>query len=162
MSPETLWNRLNKRFAGSLAGRRIGSKLLHRADRLLAAISGGRITLSQLLGGVDPIWLTTTGAKSGEPRTVPLIGLQDGDRVIIMASNWGQKNYPAWYYNLCANPIAQVKIAGITRSYKAYQAENKEYDRYWMRVVAYYPGYANYKISASNREIPIFVLEPVG
>lgn len=161
MDRENLWNRINKRFAGSRMGRWMGPKVLHHADWVLARLSGGRITLTYFLGGIAPIWLTTTGAKSGLPRTVPLIGLQDGERVILLASNWGQPHYPAWYYNLRANPLAQVRIAEATRPYTARQAADEEYDRYWARAVAIYPGYENYKASATNRDIPIFVLEPV-
>jgi deazaflavin-dependent oxidoreductase (nitroreductase family) len=160
MKKDNFWNDMNKRFAGSRMGRWIGPRLLHHADRVIEWLTGGRLTLTRLLGGVTPVWLTSTGAKSGLERTVPLIGLQDGERLILLASNWGQKHYPAWYYNLKANPRAQVRIGKRTRTYVARMANANEYAGYWERAVAFYPGYAIYKKSASERDIPIFILEP--
>jgi deazaflavin-dependent oxidoreductase (nitroreductase family) len=155
------WNRLNKGFAGSRLGRWIGQRLLHHLDWVLSALTGNHLTVTRLLGGVTPVWLTAIGAKSGQPRTVPLIGLQDEERIILVASNWGQKHSPAWYYNLRANPTVEVQIAQRKTAYNARLAESDEYPLYWARAVAFYPGYANYKESAGERQIPIFILEPM-
>lgn len=159
MNKENLWNRLNKQFAGSRVGRLIGPKILHHIDRFLSRLTGDRLTLTRVLGGVSPVWLTSTGARSGQLRTVPLVGLQDGEKVILVASNWGQKHYPGWYYNLCANPVAEVRIDKKSQTYMARQAHGEEYEGYWQRIVDFHPGYENYKVSAGKRAIPIFVLE---
>ena len=65
------------------------------------------------------VTLTTIGAKSGQLRSTPLVGIPDGERLVLVASNFGQGHHPAWYYNLVKNPSASVTIAGATRNYVA-------------------------------------------
>jgi len=103
-------------------------------------------------------------AKSGELRSVPLVGIPDtgphSDRLILVASNFGQAHHPAWYYNLRKNPYASVKIGGVARSYRAEEVSGAEYDRCWARAVTLYAGYAAYKTRTGGRQIPILVLMP--
>jgi deazaflavin-dependent oxidoreductase (nitroreductase family) len=66
--------------------------------------------------------LTTTGARTGRTRTVPLLYLADGDRLILVASNGSRPHHPAWYYNLKAHPQVQVAIRGRSRTYLAHEA----------------------------------------
>ena len=135
------------------------ARLLHHADALLLRLSRGKLTFAQLTG-LPIIELTTTGAKSGKQRTLPLTGLPDGEKYILIASNFGQAHHPGWYYNLKANPECMVKKngqAGVYIAREAYEAENQ---RYYDMAISYYVGYAAYKQRAGERKIPVMVLEP--
>jgi deazaflavin-dependent oxidoreductase (nitroreductase family) len=81
--------------------------------------------------------------------------------VVLIASNWGQPNHPAWALNLDANDEARVSIDGVQRSYRSRRATPDEDDRYWREAVAFWPGYDDYRERA-RREIWVFVLEPAG
>lgn len=104
-------------------------------------------------------YLTTTGRRTGEQRTVPLLHVADGERVVLIASNWGRRRHPAWALNLEANPASRVAVAGIERPYRARRATPEEMARYWREAVAFWPGYDDYRDRA-GREIRMFVLEP--
>ena len=136
------------------------ARTIHRVDGATLRLSGGRTTASALLSGLPIIQLTTTGAKSGRPRTVPLVGIPDGERLILIASNWGQTKHPAWYYNVKANP--QVKVTGRDvppeRVYMAREVVGEERAACWARAVALYPGYRGYAARA-GRGIPVVVVE---
>lgn len=136
------------------------SKNLHRMDTAVLNWTHGRKNLTQMLTGLPVVVITTTGAKSGKPRTVPLAGLPDGEKIILVPTHFGQHHYPAWYYNLCANPTAQVRQNGSTKVYIARTADQLEWDEYWDLAVHYYPGYQSYLERSGDREIPLFVLEP--
>jgi deazaflavin-dependent oxidoreductase (nitroreductase family) len=142
------------------------SQFIHRMDQFFIRITGGRWTLSGALTGWLVVVLTTTGAKSGRPRSVPLVGIPDKDRVVLIASNYGRVYYPAWYHNLKANPRAELSVHGQTRAYIAHEAVGEARQRYWRRAVKEFPGYEVYKRRIagrrqSARHIPIMVLEPV-
>ncbi len=72
----------------------VSARTFHHIDPLVYKISNGRFTMVSLAGGLPVIMLTTIGAKSGKQRTVPLIGIPDGERYAVIASNWGQKHFP--------------------------------------------------------------------
>lgn len=78
------------------------ARTLHRLDNIVHRITAGRTTFTGLVTGLPMIMLTTTGAKSGRPRTLPLVGLRDEGRVIVIASSYGRSRHPAWYHNLRA------------------------------------------------------------
>jgi F420H(2)-dependent quinone reductase len=104
--------------------------------------------------------LATVGAKSGEPRSIPLLFIRDGDRVVLIASMGGAPRHPAWLHNIRANPrVRFLGPRGTTGDYLAREAEGAERDRLWDEAVDYYAGYATYKVRAGTREIPIVVLE---
>lgn len=147
-------------LSASAFGAKIFSYTFHHIDRPLLQATDGRFALSSLLGGLPIVILTTTGAKSGQPRAIPLIAIPDGEKIFLIASNWGGKNYPAWYHNLRANPRATVTYGGKTRAFVAHEANGKEYETYWQRAVDLYKGYALYKTRTGGRPIPIMVLEP--
>jgi deazaflavin-dependent oxidoreductase (nitroreductase family) len=135
-------------------------KILHRTDTLLWKLNGGRFSLTSALAGLPTFKVTTIGAKSKLPRTLPLIGLADGEKIALIASNFGQAHNPAWYHNLKANPECQVQVNGIGKTYIARETEGQEHEQYWNTAVSYYAGYAAYKIRAGNRRIPVMVLDP--
>lgn len=90
----------------------LSARVMHRLDKGVHRITAGRTTFAGIVTGLPVVMLTTTGARSGQPRTWPLLGLRDGDRIVVVASNYGQRNHPAWYHNLRANPIASVAVDG--------------------------------------------------
>ena len=134
--------------------------LAHRLDRLVLRLSGGRTTAVGLLAGLPLITLTTIGAKSGQLRSVPLVGIPEGDQLILVASNFGQGHHPAWYHNLVKTPHATVAMRGVSRDYTAREVTGAEYARCWERAVSLYAGYAAYKTRTGGRQIPILMLTP--
>ena len=138
----------------------MAARTFHHADRAVYRLSDGRYTAISLLAGLPIIKLTTTGAKSSLQRSVPLIGIPDGEELILIASNWGQKKHPSWYYNMRANPEVQVTIGGVSRDYVAREVQGEVYEASWDKAVSVYSGYEAYKRRTGGREIPIFVLTP--
>jgi len=137
----------------------IMAHVLHHADAFLLRLSGGRWTFAQL-SSLPIIELTTTGAKTGKQRTLPITGLPDGEKYALIGSNFGQEHNPAWYYNLKANPECIVKKDGHTGMYIAREADPQENKYYYDMAISYYIGYAAYKEWASHRDIPVMILEP--
>ncbi len=135
------------------------ARTIHHVDGAVMRLSGGRTTAGGLLSGLPIITLTTTGAKSGRPRSLPLVGIPDGERLILIASNWGQARHPAWYHNLRANPAVTVTRAGETRRMVGRELAGAERDAAWARAVALYPGYRAYLARAGGRVIPVMALE---
>lgn len=156
----TAWNRLTQNLSASRAGAKLFSFFFHHVDRTALHITRGKFTPGGWAIGLPVVILTTMGAKSGQLRALPLVAIPDGDRVIFIASNWGGKQYPAWYHNLRAHPQATVTYHNETRSFVAHQAQGEEYDRYWHKAVNLYRGYGEYKKRTGGRPIPIMVLEP--
>jgi deazaflavin-dependent oxidoreductase (nitroreductase family) len=153
--------RLFKRFAASQGGSRLSSHVLHHLDRMVLGLSGGRASAAEVLGGMPIILLTATGAKSGRPRTVPLIATSDGRRIILIASNWGRAGNPAWYHNVMAHPEVIAEYHGVRAAYRAREATGSERETCWEKAAALYPGYAFYRQKTASREIPVIILEPV-
>lgn len=136
------------------------ARTIHRLDAAVFRATGGRTTAGAILSGLPLITLTTTGAKSGRPRRVTLVGIPDSQRLLIVASNWGQASHPAWYYNVKANPRVIVAAEGgpANRLYVARELVGAERAAAWARAVALYPGYQGYAARA-GREIPVLALE---
>ena len=135
------------------------ARILHHADALVLRLSGGKHTFAEI-SGLPIIELATIGAKSGQPRTLPITGLPDGEKIALIGSNFGQAHNPAWYYNLKANPECVVKKDGNESTYIAREADDEENKYYYDMAISYYIGYAAYKQRAGNRKIPVMVLEP--
>ena len=123
-----LWQRFVQRIAATRPGSWLFSHTLHHVDRFLMGVSGGRLTVPGLLAGLPVVWLTTTGAKTGKERTLPVLGLRDGDRWVVVASNWGNETHPAWYYNLRANPEVELTYREQRGAYVAREADPEEGD----------------------------------
>ncbi len=136
------------------------ARTLHHFDRPVLRLSRGRYSLSNLLAGMPVVTATTIGAKSGQPRNLPLVAIPDGEQVILIASNFGQKHHPAWYYNLRAHPEVQLTCNGQTVAYTAHETTGEERERCWQRAVDLYSGYALYKERAGQRQIGVFLLTP--
>ena len=159
---ELTWlQRMMQIVPASNAGFFAFSNTLHHIDAMLWQLSNGQVSIPSL-GGLSTVMLTTTGAKSGLSRTMPLVGIPDGERILLIASNWGRPKNPAWYYNLRAHPRASLTLpGGRTGIYTAHEAQADEYQRYWNQAVDLYMGYSVYKQRAGGRHIPIMVLTPV-
>jgi deazaflavin-dependent oxidoreductase (nitroreductase family) len=153
--------RLIRRFASSGPGSWLFARVSYRIDRPIYRLTKGRHTLASLVSGVPVVMLTTTGAKSGKPRTVPVLGLPSEDGIAVVASNFGQHRHPAWYYNLRGNPEGTVAINGTTRRFRAVEATGDIRARIWDEGLKVYPGFSQYERRASHRSIAVFVLEPV-
>lgn len=146
-----------------LAATRGGSWILLRVlppiDRAVFRLSGNRHTLVSLLAGLPTLLLVSTGAKSGLPRTTPLVGIPRGDGYLLIGSNFGQTHHPAWVYNLRAHPSASLTRNGVTREYTAREVRGAERETCWQEAVSFYAGYEAYRLRA-GREIAVFVFEP--
>lgn len=159
---ERWWQRAGQAMASSTLGSRLAARLLPRIDRTVLRASGNRFTFSSFITDTPIVMLTTTGAKTGLPRTVPLLAFPDQGKVAVIASSFGAAEHPAWYKNLRANPQALLAFHGQTpRAYVAREAQGAEREAYWQRAVRAYPGYERYRRRAANRQIPVIVLEPV-
>jgi F420H(2)-dependent quinone reductase len=120
-------------------------------------LSGGRI--GGKVGKAPVLLLTTTGRKSGQPRTAPVVYLADGERLVVIGSNAGHSKTPAWSLNLKANPDAEVEVGRKSRSVRARVAEGEERADLWRRHNEQYAGFDDYE-ARTDREIAVFVLEP--
>jgi deazaflavin-dependent oxidoreductase (nitroreductase family) len=157
------WFRRMMRLSGALPPITwLYARTLHHLDRAVYWLTRGRATFVSLVTGLPIVMLTTTGAKSGRRHTLPLVALPDGDRMVIIASNYGQERNPSWYYNLRANPRATIVLDGVTREVVARELEGEEREREYARGIEIYPGWTQYRKRASHRRIPVIELTPAG
>jgi deazaflavin-dependent oxidoreductase (nitroreductase family) len=158
--PPSRLQRILQHLPASQLGAWTFARTLHPLDRLLLRLSHGRVSVPGVLTGLPVIMLTTIGAKSGKLRTVPVVGLSDGDKVVVIASNYGQAHHPAWYYNLRAHPEVTLDLPGRTGTYLAREATPTEWQTYWHRAADLYIGFPAYQQRTHGRAIPIIVLTP--
>lgn len=102
--------------------------------------------------------LTTTGAKSGQPRTAPMMYIPDGDHLLVIASNAGAARHPDWYHNLVTHPEVTVEVKAETYEATASIAEGEERQRLWAKVVAAAPFFTEHQAKIT-RQIPVIVLK---
>jgi deazaflavin-dependent oxidoreductase (nitroreductase family) len=124
----------------------------------LYRLTGGKV--GGKMGNLPVLLLTSTGRKSGRPRTNPLLYAPAGDGYAVIASKGGAPQHPLWYLNLQANPDAKVRVGRETRQVRARDAEGDERERLWRSLADVFPGYDKYAEKTSRR-IPVVVLEPV-
>ncbi|HET8980703.1 MAG TPA: nitroreductase family deazaflavin-dependent oxidoreductase [Solirubrobacteraceae bacterium] len=108
--------------------------------------------------GATVLILTTTGRRSGEPRSTPLIYGRDGDDYVVVASKGGDEDHPSWYLNLVADPHVEVQVLADRFAARARTATPEEKPRLWQAAVERWPAYADYQRKTS-REIPVVILE---
>jgi deazaflavin-dependent oxidoreductase (nitroreductase family) len=155
------WQRLIQRLATiEVISKKFLAKNLHKMDNAVLRWSHGKRTLTTMLTGLPVVVITTIGARSGKLRTIPLAGIPDGEKIILVPTHFGQNMYPGWYYNLRANPWVKVQQNGNLREYTARVASQAEWQRYWKLAVHYYPGFQSYLERSGDREISLFILEP--
>jgi deazaflavin-dependent oxidoreductase (nitroreductase family) len=126
-------------------------------DRTALRLTGGRWSLAPR--AVPEMVLTTRGRRTGRPRPTPVLYLRDGDRSVVVASNYGRQRHPAWSSNLLATPEAVIQIGSRREAVTARRATPREFERYWPRLVAMWPGWRTYQ-RMTDREFRMFILEP--
>jgi len=132
-------------------------RVVGRVHTAIYRATGGRVGASA--GGITNLLLTTTGRRSGEPRTVPLAYIADGDRFVVVASNGGSDRPPAWWGNLRRTPTATVQIGPRIVQVVAREATPEEHAVLWPRLTSVNPFFAQYE-RITTRRIPVVVLEP--
>ena len=152
-----LYERAFEAFGRSPVGYWFARTLAPHIDPPLLRLTGGRLST---LYPFPVMLLTTTGAKTGQPRTLPLLYVTDGDRLLLIASNYGQKSHPAWFRNLVANPKVEVLAGKRSGTYKAAEVTDPaERERAWDLALNQYAGYADYEGRSGDRTIPLVRLE---
>lgn len=136
--------------------------VLHRLDKPVLKLTGNRRSLTALLAGVPVVVLKSYGARSGLPRYTPLVGIPDGEGFILVASSFGRKRNPGWYYNLRAHPEVELAVNGQASPYCAREASGEARSRAWRLALDTYAGFAAYARRTGGREIPVFILTPSG
>jgi deazaflavin-dependent oxidoreductase (nitroreductase family) len=154
------FQKLVRRFAASGPGSWLFARIAPGLDRPIHRLTRGRHTLGSLLTGLPVVMLTTTGARSGQPRTVPILGIPVTVGIAVIASNWGQARHPGWYHNLRAHPEAQVVVEGVRQRVRAVEAEGERRAEIWAKGLRVYPGFGVYERRTAHRRISVFVLEP--
>lgn len=138
----------------------MGATTLRWTGRLNVPVyrfSGGRV--GGKVGRAPVLLLTTTGRKSGQQRTAPVVYLADGDRLVVIGSNAGNARTPAWSLNLKANPDAEVEVGRKRRPVRARVAEGEGRADLWRKHNEQYAGFDDYA-ERTERDIAVFVLEP--
>ena len=137
----------------------LGFRIAGRIHNAVYRLTGGKV--AGRIGKAPVLLLTTTGRKSGQPRTNPLLYTQAGDNgYMVIASKGGADKHPLWYLNLKAEPLAKVTIGRETLRVHARDAEGEEREQLWRALADLYPGYDKYAEKTSRR-IPVVVLEPI-
>ena len=162
MSPEQrrhmgVYERTLEKFARMPLGDWYLKRIAPRVDPPLLRLTGGRVSS---VYPVPIMLLTTTGAKTGQPRTLPLLYVTDGEDLILIASNYGKTSHPAWYRNLVANARAEVLAGAKSGTYVASEiTDAAERDRAWDLALDMYAGYGDYEGRAGDRRIPLIRLK---
>jgi len=151
-----------RRFAASGPGSWLLSRVLHPLDRLTFRATNGRHLASSLMSALPVAMVTTTGARSGHSRTVPLLAMPTDDGLAVIGSNYGKPRHPAWRHNLRANPQGEVDVEGRRWAFRAVEVEDERRERIWQEALRTYPGFSAYARRAAPRRISVFVLEPKG
>jgi deazaflavin-dependent oxidoreductase (nitroreductase family) len=139
-------------------------KLMSLLHTRLYRITGGRLGKNWRIGSavrqpVPVCLLTTTGRKSGQPRTVPLVFMRDGTNIVIVASKGGLPDNPQWLGNVKAQPAVEIEIGKKRSSWRARVATKPERADLWPRLVEMYEDFASYQ-TWTDREIPVVICEP--
>jgi deazaflavin-dependent oxidoreductase (nitroreductase family) len=133
-------------------------KFFTSANAILFRMSGGR--LGNRMGGQSVLLLHTVGRKSGKPYTTPLSYYRDGNAYLVVASNWGKEEHPAWFQNLKLHPRTTIQVGASAIPVEARAAEGKEYERLWALVTRLNGQYTKYQ-TGLTRKIPVVILTPV-
>ena len=154
-----LFQRAMRRFSKSTVGAWLFARTLRYCDALLLRFAHGR-TAPELLAGLPTVFVTTTGARSGEKRTSPLVAIPIDEGLALVGTNFGQKATPAWYYNLRKHPDAEVRYHDRSVAVTAREVEAGELrDRIMRRARRIYAGYAAYEARITDRPIHVMRLD---
>ena len=147
-------------FLATGVGRWLAKNIAPKVDPWLLRATGGRLSMGLMLPSA---LLTTTGAKTGQPRTNPVFYFHDGPDVIVIASNYGNDKHPAWYYNVRTHPRVQIATHGGGPVLTATEVSDPdERKRLWAMADRIYPLWPDYRRRAArcHRTIPIIRLRP--
>lgn len=147
--------RLVQKVAGSRTFARVAPPIVTPLDRFVHRISGGKLMMSR--GLLPTLMLTTTGARTGQARTVPLACIPDGDAIYLVGSNFGREKHPAWSGNLLKTPRARVSFEGEEFDVDAHRLSDEEKAEVWPKLTAAWPNYDLY-VERSGRNIRVFRL----
>jgi deazaflavin-dependent oxidoreductase (nitroreductase family) len=153
-----LHQRWIRRFAGTRGGAWLFARVLHRIDRFVFRVTGGRWTATAIVSGLPVVLLTTTGARSGLPRTVPVLGFPTGDGIAVAAGNFGRAQDPGWSVNLRREPRAQLAVERNRRAVIAEELTGAARGDVWRRAIEVFPAAAAYERRAGERTIRVFLL----
>jgi F420H(2)-dependent quinone reductase len=138
---------------------RVAVRWMTGANTAAYRLSNGRVA-ARVPGGAPICLLTTTGRRSGRPRTVPLLYIPHGaDQIVVVASHGGMSSHPAWYLNLVADPRATVDTGSRRRSMTGRLATDAERCELWPALTAVYPHFDAYQ-RRTDRLIPVLILAP--
>lgn len=152
-----------QRTASTRGGSWLFQRTLYRIDRPLHRWTGGRVTLPGLATGLPVIMLTTTGAKSGLKRTMPVAGIPFGDDLVILGTNYAQQNTPGWVFNLLQDPRAVIEWKSTRVEVVASVVDVDRMDEVWQAAGRVYVGFPKYRERTSgSREVQAFVLQSAG
>ncbi len=151
--------RAMRAVAVTKAGRVFFRPTAHRLDQLVCKLTAGKRSFAGIAAGLPTVILTTTGAKSGQSRTVALLGIPHPDGVAVVASNYGAAKHPSWYHNLKANPAATVTLEGDTWDATARLATPGEREEIWATGNDIFPGLTKEQAWAGDRHIEAFILK---
>jgi deazaflavin-dependent oxidoreductase (nitroreductase family) len=129
--------------------------------QLIEDFRASRAAGGAVMNGRPLILLTTTGAKTGQPRTTPMMYVRDGDRLFVIASNAGAPKHPDWYHNLVADPHVTAEVGHETFEATAVVLEGAEREQVWNQIIAQYPFFADHQAKVT-RQIPVVALERRG
>ncbi len=132
-------------------------QLIESNRQLIASFRASKHKAGGLFEGQALLLLTTTGAKSGQPRTSPVAYIRDGERLVVVNSNNGQDFHSAWYYNLLAHPQVTVEVWDETFAATAAVAEGTERQQLWDKFLATHARFADYQAKTA-RQLPVIVL----
>lgn len=153
------WKRALQSMVSTKGGTAIHRAIAARLDGPIMRATRGHVTLA--FGAVPMLTLTSTGARSGQPRETPLGYFTDGDDVVVIASNYGGARHPAWYHNLVAHPECELRIGEHGGRFVAREATGADRDRLYALAIDLYPGYANYATQTDGvRTIRVLRLAP--
>ena len=149
------------RITSSRPGAWLFAKTAHHIDLFLLKMSKQKWTVARVLAGIPVITLVTTGARSGQRRSTPLLGVPMGDDLAIIGTRFGQHGTPGWYFNLRKQPTAEVICNGRTVGVAAREAQGDEWQDAWQRARQLYSGYEAYGRRITDRQVHIMVLSAI-
>jgi len=132
-------------------------KVLMAGNTFIYRLTGG--VLGSRMAGQSVLLLHSVGSKSGKLYTTPLNFYRDGENYVLVASNWGGKSHPGWFFNLMRQPDTTIQVKKQVLPVKASEASESDYERLWQQVTSQNPFYTRYQ-SQTSRKIPIVILTP--
>jgi len=150
-----------RRFAASGTGSWLFSRTLDHLDRLVFRATKGKHMVTTLVSALPVAMVTTTGARSGEPRTVPLVAMPTTEGLTVIGSWYGNAKHPAWRHNLRKHPEGEIEVEGEQWAFRAEEVEDERRERIWQEGLRTYPGFSAYEKRAAPRRISVFILHRV-